>query len=72
MSQVRLMIVSDEIAAEVVCGRLRQSGIASSYRKTDVAAGIGTYGGGFSVAGPTEIRVDERDFDDAQKLLARR
>jgi hypothetical protein len=49
MAPVRLTVVSDELAAEVLCGRLRASGVACSYRKTDMAVGIGTYGGGFSV-----------------------
>jgi hypothetical protein len=66
---VRLTIVSDEMAAELLCGRLRSSGIACSYRKTDVAAGAGTYGGGFSIAGPTEVLVDETDLQKARKLL---
>ena len=66
---MHLTIVPDEMAAEILCGRLRSSGIECSYRRTDVAAGSGTYGGGFSMAGPTEILVDERDLADARRLL---
>jgi Putative prokaryotic signal transducing protein len=69
VAAVRLTIVPDEMAAEVLCGRLRSSGIECTHRKTDVAAGSGTYGGGFSMAGPTEVLVDERDLDEARKLL---
>ncbi|MEP6811956.1 MAG: DUF2007 domain-containing protein [Actinomycetota bacterium] len=69
MASVRLTVVNDEMAAEVLCGRLRASGIKCAYRKTDVAAGIGTYGGGFSIAGPTEVLVDERDLDVAREML---
>jgi hypothetical protein len=67
---VRLTIVPDEMQAEVVCGLLRANGIACSYRKTDTAAAIGTYGGGYAIAGPTEILVNPADLDAAKKLLA--
>jgi hypothetical protein len=40
----------------------------TSYRKTDPAAAVSAYGGGFAMAGPTEVRVDERDFGDARKV----
>jgi hypothetical protein len=69
MAAVRLTIVPDEMAAEMLCGRLRTSGIKCGYRRTDVAAGNGTYGGGFSMAGPTEVLVDEQDLVEARKLL---
>jgi hypothetical protein len=57
------------MAAEVLCGRLRASGIECAYRKTDSAAAISAYGGGFAMAGPTEVLVDEHDLPDARKLL---
>jgi putative signal transducing protein len=69
VASVRLTVVPDEIAAEVLCGRLRASGVPCWYRKTDVAAGFGTYGGGFSIAGPTEVLVDERDLETARTIL---
>lgn len=31
--------------------------------------GYGTYGGGFAIAGPTEVLVDEKDLDAARELL---
>jgi hypothetical protein len=40
-----------------------------SYRKTDVAGAIGTYGAGNSMAGPTEVLVDESDLAAARKVL---
>jgi hypothetical protein len=66
---MRLTVVGDEMEAEALCGLLRTNGIACSYRRTDVSAGIGTYGGGFAMAGPTEVLVDAADLDDARKLL---
>jgi hypothetical protein len=69
---VHLTVVPDEMQAEVVCGLLRQNGIACSYRKTDPAAAIGTYGGGYAIAGPTEILVEKDELEAARKILARR
>jgi hypothetical protein len=71
MAPVRLTVVSDEMAAEVLCGQLRTSGIECAHRKTDSAAAISAYGGGFAMAGPTEVLVDERDLSEARKLLLR-
>ncbi|HEX6789054.1 MAG TPA: DUF2007 domain-containing protein [Gaiellaceae bacterium] len=64
-----LTTVPDELAAEIVCGRLRSSGIECMYRRTDLASASGTFGGGYSLAGPTEILVDEHDLDEARRLL---
>jgi Putative prokaryotic signal transducing protein len=66
---VRLTVAPDELAAEVLCGRLRANGIKCGYRKTDPAAAISGYGGGFAMAGPTEVLVDEQDLEKARKLL---
>jgi hypothetical protein len=71
VAAVTLTIVGDEMEAEALCGLLRTNGIACSYRKTNTAAAIGTYGGGFTIAGPTEVMVDEPDLDAARKLLPR-
>ena len=70
MDPVRLTVMSDEMAAEVLCGRLRANGIRCAYRKTDAAAAISAYGGGFAMAGPTEVLVDAKDLKDALKLLS--
>jgi hypothetical protein len=64
-------VVVDEMEAEALCGLLRVNGIACSYRKTDISAAIGTYRGGFAIAGPTEVLVNERDLDAARNLLPR-
>jgi len=71
VAAVRLTVVPDEMQAEVLCGRLRASGIECGYRKTDSAAAISAAGGGFAIAGPTEVLVDERDLERAKRLLAR-
>lgn len=66
-----LTVVGDEMEAEALCGLLRTNGIKCNYRRTDMSAGAGTYGGGFAMAGPTEVLVDETDLDAARKLLKR-
>ena len=71
VSAVTLIVVGDEMEAEAVCGLLRTAGIKCAYRRTDRSAAVGTYGGGFAIAGPTEVLVDESDLDDARKLLKR-
>ena len=70
MSAVTLTVVGDEMEAEIVCGMLRTNAIKCAYRRTNMSAGAGTYGGGFAIAGPTEVLVDEDDLDAARKLLA--
>ena len=69
MAPVRLTVVGDEVEAEMLCGRLRANGIECGYRETDPAAAISAYGGGFAMAGPTEVLVDERDLENARKLV---
>ena len=69
MASVRLTLVGNELEAETLCGLLRASGIPCWYRRSDMAAAAGTYGGGFANAGPTEVLVDEGDLADARSLL---
>ncbi len=69
MAPVRLTVVGDEMEAEMLCGRLRANGILCDYRKSDAAAAVSAYGGGFAMAGPTEVLVDEKDLEKARKLL---
>jgi hypothetical protein len=71
MSSVALTVVGDEMEAEALCGLLRTNGIKCNYRRTDMSAGAGTYGGGFAIAGPTEVLVDQADLAAARKLLKR-
>ena len=66
---MKLTVVGDEMKAEALCGLLRTNGIKCNYRRTDMSAGAGTYGGGFAIAGPTEVLVDEADFEAARKLV---
>lgn len=69
MAAVTLTVVGDEMEAEAVCGLLRTNGIKCAYRRSDMSAGAGTYGGGSAIAGPTEVLVDEVDVAAARKLL---
>lgn len=70
MASVTLTVVGDEMEAEAVCGLLRTNGIKCAYRRSNMSAGAGTYGGGFAIAGPTEVLVDEADVAAARKLLS--
>jgi Putative prokaryotic signal transducing protein len=69
MSAVKLTVVGDEIEAEALCGLLRTNGIKCAHRRTDRSAAIGTYGGGWPIAGPIEVLVDEADLERARALL---
>ena len=72
MDAVTLTVVGDEMEAEALCGLLRVNGIECAYRRSDMSAGAGTFGGGFAMAGPTEVLVHKGDLDAARKLLRRR
>ena len=67
MAAVKLTVVGDEMEAEMLCGLLRTNGIACEYRHTDMGAGGAL--GGISMAGPTEVMVNEEDLEAALKLL---
>lgn len=69
MSAVTLTVVGDEMEAEALCGLLRTNGIKCAYRRSNRSAAVGTYGGGFAIAGPTEVLVDQDDLAAARKLL---
>jgi hypothetical protein len=69
VSVVTLTVVADEMEAEALCGLLRTNGIKCNYRRSDMSAGAGTYGGGFAIAGPTEVVVDQVELASARKLL---
>ena len=69
MSAVTLTFVGDEMEAEALCGLLRTNGIKCAYRRSNMSAGAGTYGGGSAIAGPTEVMVDENDLEAARQLL---
>ena len=69
MAEVELTVVGNELEAEMLCGLLRNHGIACRYRKTDVAGAIGA--AAMATAGPTEVLVYQRDLEAAHKLLPR-
>jgi len=64
---VTLTVVRDEMEAEILCGLLRENGIECSYRRGDMSGG--GLGGGFALAGPTEVLVNESDLETARALL---
>jgi hypothetical protein len=66
---VTLTVVGNEMEADMVCGMLRANGIECFHRKADTA-GEGIYGE--TIAGPTEVMVEEDDLADARELLPRR
>jgi hypothetical protein len=70
MEEVRLTVVADDVAAEIVCGLLRTYGIACYHRKTDL--GAGSTGGMLAGFGPSEILVNSSDLERARELLAAR
>lgn len=70
MAAMTVTVVGDELEAETLCGLLRGNGIACSFRRTDTSC-IGTYGGGYPIAGPTDVLVDEEDLNAARELLPR-
>lgn len=69
MAQVTLTVVQDEMEAEMLCGLLHTNGIPCYYRRSDVASGIAAYAPGVSMAGPTEVIVEDRDLAKARELL---
>jgi hypothetical protein len=66
---VRLTVVADDLQAEVVCGLLRSNGIRCMHHKSGFGAAISAESGGVTIAGPTEILVDETDLQAARNLL---
>jgi hypothetical protein len=71
MAEATLVVVGDEMEAEALCGLLRTNGIDCYYRRSDMSAGIAAYGAGFTIAGPTEVIVNESDLEAARQLLPR-
>ena len=69
MAEATLTVVGDELEAEMLCGMLRANGVECFYRRTDPASAISVYAVGTSIAGPTEVVVNEEDLDRARRLL---
>ena len=66
MAAVELTVVFDEVEANRVRSILRDEGIDSFLKRTDVSAAAALGGGS---AGPFEIWVDKADVDRARELL---
>jgi hypothetical protein len=64
---VVLKVVSDEQAAEIVCGLLRSAGIECGYRDTEE---LDSPLEDFIASGQREILVHRSDLEDARSLLA--
>ena len=71
MAEATLTVVGDEMEAEALYGMLRTNGVECYYRRSDPSAAIAAYGAGFTIAGPTEVIVNEGDLEAARKLLPR-
>ncbi len=72
MALVRLTTVANEMEADILCGELRANGIQCMHQSSGFFAG--TFGSAvasatFGEAVQTDILVDERDLEDAKKLL---
>jgi hypothetical protein len=65
---VRVTIVPNEVAADVVCSFLRAEGIKCAHRVTNVAAG--SLDGAPGMGGAREIIVAGADVDAARVVLA--
>jgi hypothetical protein len=64
---VLLKVVSNEQAAEMVCGLLRSAGIECGYRDTEA---VDSPLEDFIASGPREILVHRSDLEAARSLLA--
>lgn len=71
MEPVVVTVVADEMEAQIVCGLLRENGIECGYGRDNAAGGVPGITGGFSIAGPTEVFVAEKDLEAAKEVLAR-
>ena len=65
---VRVTIVPNEVAADVVCTFLRAEGILCNHRVTNV--GAGSWDGVPNAGGAREILVDPADLARAREALA--
>jgi hypothetical protein len=65
---VRLTVVANEGAAEILCQMLRTEGIRCAHRQTNV--GSGAADAGWSFGGWREVLVSEDDLDRARELFS--
>ena len=62
-------LVGSEMEAEILCGRLRSSGVKCGHRATNLAAGRAD---GMPGGGPREVLVDSEDVSRARDVLEHR
>ena len=67
MQLAAVTVIHDEAEVEVLRGLLRERGIESWCRRTDIAAGAWT--GWTCTGGPVEVLVSEKDLEAARELL---
>jgi hypothetical protein len=65
---VRVTIVPNEVAADVVCTFLRAEGIRCNHRITNI--GAGSWDGVPNAGGAREVLVDPDDLERAREALA--
>ena len=65
---IRVTIVPNEVAADVVCTFLRSEGILCGHRVTNI--GAGAWDGVPNVGGAREVLVDRADLEAAREALA--
>jgi hypothetical protein len=64
---VRVTIVPNEVAADLVCAFLRAEGIRCAHRVTNM--GAGGWDSVPNAGGPREVLVDPADLETAHELL---
>jgi hypothetical protein len=72
VAQITLIVVANEIEAEMLCGELRANGIACSHRATgSFAQGFGSEvtSAVWGAGAPAEVLVEEKHLERARKLL---
>ena len=65
---VRVTVVPNEVAADVVCTFLRAEGIKCAHRVTNL--GAGSWDGVPNMGGAREVLVGEADLEPALAILA--
>lgn len=65
---VRVLIVPNEVEADVVCSFLRAAGFRCGHRVTNL--GAGSWDGVPNVGGAREVLVDPADLEAAREVLA--
>jgi hypothetical protein len=66
MLRAQLIVVTDAMEADTICGLLRTEGIACDHRQTNMGAGAGD---GVGDSGPREILVAQNELENARQLV---